>query len=188
MTKIALLLRSNQNIFTAQDLSVFWNVNTKKKLWENIKYYLRTGALIQLKRGLYCLEEKKNEFELAQRVFSPSYVSFYTALAANGIVFQYYSTIHSMAQKTRTIKIKDQIFKYHQIKPEVFLNPLGIEKKKNYLIAGKERAICDSLYLVPSLAFDNLSDLNKEKLLIIAKIYGNKKLEKEIKKIAQQIN
>ncbi|MBD3300528.1 MAG: hypothetical protein GF347_04200 [Candidatus Moranbacteria bacterium] len=183
MTKITELLKARQKILTIQDLGVIWRENDRKKLIEAIKYYLRKGDLKKIKKGIYYIEKDFDDFELAQKIVPVSYISFYTALNKHGVVFQYYKNIHSMALKTKNVKVEDKIFKYHQIKSDIFFNSLGIEQKENYLIASKERAICDSLYLKPKLAFDNLSGLDVEKLLKIAGIYENQNLLKEIKKL-----
>jgi hypothetical protein len=50
------------------------------------------------------------------------------------------------------------------------------------LIATPERAICDRLYLSPNYYFDNLENIDKEKLLEISQIY-NKRVILEIKKL-----
>ena len=52
----------------------------------------------------------------------------------------------------------------------------------NYMIASKERAICDRLYLSKNYYFDNLENVNLEKLEIISEIY-NKRVILDIKKL-----
>ena len=55
-------------------------------------------------------------------------------------------------------------------------------------MAGPERAICDSLYLFPNLAFDNLNSVNTQKLSQIATIYHNKRLIQSVKKLIKTIH
>ena len=62
----------------------------------------------------------------------------------------------------------------------------GIINLENYTIATPERAICDSLNLNKTIAFDNLRNVNSEKLESISKIYNNKRLEADVKKIIKQ--
>jgi hypothetical protein len=56
-----------------------------------------------------------------------------------------------------------------------------------YMMATKERAICDRIYLTPSYYFDNLSNLNIKLLEKLSTIYNNstnlriKKLINELK-------
>ncbi len=188
MTKLEKLISTKKNIFTIQDLGVIWGVDEHQKLLENIKYYLRKGRLKQIKRGVYATQKDYNPFKLAQKIIPLSYISFYTALAKHGVIFQYYDTIHSVALDYKKIEADYQKFTYHKIKPEIFFNNLGIEKKQGYQIASRERAICDSLYLKPKLAFDNLTKINSERILEISKIYNNKNLEKRINNLIKTKN
>lgn len=187
MNKIEQLLRTGKNIFSISDLALYWQINQRRKLAENIKYYLRTKKLIPVKRGIYTLNNNYSEFELAQKLIPISYISFYTALAAHGIIFQYYPQIHSVALISKTFLIRDKIYKYHQIKEDIFYYPLGIVKEKNYMIACPERAICDSLYLAPGLSFDNISKIDKDKIRQISSIYKNIRLEKEISRLTNYV-
>ena len=72
-------------------------------------------------------------------------------------------------------------------KLEILFNPLGVEKKNNYNLASRERAICDSLYISPSLAFDNLKKIDPGKILEISHVFRNKKLEKNVLRVVGNI-
>ncbi len=187
MTKLEKLILSDKNIVTIQDLSVIWNIDDRRKLLEAIKYYVRKGRLKIIRRGVYGASDSYDNFELAQKINPLSYISFYTALSYHGISFQFYETIHSMAQNTKNISAGGSIFSYHKIKSDIFFNSLGIEKMKRYMIASPERAVCDTLYLKSRIAFDNIMKLNVKKLLDISKIYNNKRLETDIKSIVKDI-
>jgi predicted transcriptional regulator of viral defense system len=181
LKKIEQLLASPQTIFTVQDLGVLWQVTDKTALYSNIQYYLRVGKLKRVHKGIYALSVKEyNSFELAQKLIRPSYISFYTALEVHGITFQVYSAIHSVALKSKQLTVNQEKFIYHQLKEKVFYDSLGIEDKTTYLIAGPERAICDSLYLSPGLSFDSLDDINLVFLSQVSKIYNNQRLEEEV--------
>ncbi len=180
------LLTSNQHVFTTQDLALYWNLGNKKTLWNNIRYYLRTGKLIRLHKGVYTTGEHTS-FELCQKLIVPSYISFYTALAAHGIISQYYDTIHAMALVSKQIKAVKQKFEYHKLKEIIFYNSLGITDNTTFRLASAERAICDSLYLIPSLNFDKVDFIDPIKLEKISQIYQNKKLEEKVMKIIQSI-
>jgi predicted transcriptional regulator of viral defense system len=187
MTKREKLIKADKNILTIQDLSVIWNIENRKKLLEVIKYYIRKGRLKGIRRGVYSLSDDYDHFELAQKIIPLSYLSFYTALAYHGIIFQFYKTIHSMALNTKNIEIRDQNFFYHKIKSEIFFNSLGIEKKERYMIASPERAVCDTLYLKPHIYFDNILKLNIKNLFTVSEIYKNKRLEADIKNLIKDI-
>jgi predicted transcriptional regulator of viral defense system len=188
MTKAEQIAKTKKNILTIQDLGVIWGISNRKRVLEGIKYNLKKGRLIQIQRGIYSKSKDYESLELAQKIIPLSYISLYTALAKHGVIFQYYETIHSIALKSRKIQVENQNFTYHQVKPEIFFNNFGIAKKQGYLIATRERAICDSLYLKPTLAFDNLAKINSQRLLEISKIYHNKRLEKDINKLIKLKN
>jgi len=66
------------------------------------------------------------------------------------------------------------------------LNQLGLEHKKRYTIASVERAICDRIYLSKNYYFDDLSDIDFEKLEEISKIYNNKRVILEVNKLMKK--
>ena len=70
---------------------------------------------------------------------------------------------------------------YKTIKPEISLDPTGINYRQGYAIASPERALCDRLYLTPNHYFDNLRSIDWEKLEEIATIYDNKRLLLDVK-------
>ncbi|KUK79862.1 MAG: hypothetical protein XD95_0076 [Microgenomates bacterium 39_7] len=184
MTKIEKLLTSEQRVFTVDDLAVLWNMPDRKKLWESIKYYLRSERLKKIYSGVYVLADREyDQLELAVNLFTPAYISFHTALAIHGVNFQYYSEVHAMALASKKIQFNGQSFVYHQLKDEIFFNELGIEQKTAYKIASIERAVCDTLYLMPSMTFDVLDGVNPNKLQQVAQIYDNKSLIKKAQKL-----
>ena len=187
MSKIEKLLVSSQHVFTTQDLAILWGMANQKQLWSTIRHYLRTNKLKRLYKGIYA-PGNFTAFELAQKLVTPSYLSFYTAIAVHGIVSQLYETIHAMALVSKTISAQSQQFSYHRLRESVFYDPLGIIDEHNYRIAGPERAVCDSLYLVPPLAFDRLHTLNIDLLESVASRYHNKELEHRIKKLVMYID
>lgn len=190
MTKIEILLASNQTVFTTQNLSVLWNIPEVKKLWEITKYYTRAGKIKLIKRGVYVLIDPNKPytpFELAQKIIPVSYISLASALSAAGIRFQYDTQIYAMAAKSKSYHIDGISIRYHQIKESILLHPLGLVQKENYVIASLERAIGDTLYLYPNSGFDNLHDVNTDRLCEVAHIYGNKRVETDVKALISTI-
>ncbi len=188
MTKIEKLLIHSNNVYTTQDLAVIWEISDKTKLWNIIRHYLRVNKLTRIHKGIYALTPTTSvkpytSFELGQKLITPSYISFYTALAKHGIISQYYENIHLAALISKSLQIDNQTFVYHKIKNSVFYDPTGIKDQTTYQIADPERAICDSLYLFPNLAFDNLDSIDTQKLSQIATIYHNKRLIQSVKKL-----
>jgi predicted transcriptional regulator of viral defense system len=190
MTKIEILLASNQTVFTTQNLAVLWNIPKMKKLWEVIKYYTRSGKIKLIKRGVYALIDPNKPytpFELAQKIIPISYISLSSALSFYGIRFQYDSRIYALAAKSKTYHIDGKDIAYHQVKESILLHPLGLIQKGNYVIASPERAIGDTLYLYPNSGFDNIHDVNTDLLSEVAHIYGNKRVGADIKALISRI-
>ena len=188
MTKAELLLSSSQTVFTVDDLAVLWQMTDRSRLWESIKYYLRTNRLHSIQRGVYALSEDYSPFEAAVKLFPPAYISYTSALAYHGAFFQYSSEIHVMAQASKRLEVMSgQVFIYHQLKNCILLNHMGIEKLDGYWMATLERAICDTSYLVPSFVFEHLDNVNPQKLDQLSKLYGNKALQNRIKKLVSII-
>lgn len=183
-TKPELLLSIPQNVFTVDDLAVLWRISDRSRLWELIKYYVRTGRLHKIQRGVYAKTDDYSPFEAAIKLFPPAYISFTTALAYHGVFFQYSSEVHCMATASKRLETANgQVFVYHQLKNNILLNQQGIQKTDGSWIASLERAICDTSYLVPSFPFEHLDNVDEGKLEEILSIYDNKALQKRIKRM-----
>ncbi len=180
MTKLEILQKTGLNVFTPDDLMVLWQSSDKRSVHESIKDYIRRGRMFSVRRGIYLLDKKYDAFEIAQKLISPSYISHYTALAYHGIIFQKYSEIHSFAPYSKLVTLDGNKYIYHKLNEEIFNIQDGLIITDKYTIAGPERAICDTLYLNKSVAFDNLRNIDTSKLINISKIYNNKRLEDEI--------
>lgn len=179
---LLVLMRARNTVFTFKDVSLLWEKSdmnfTKKKLYR----YLKAGKLFSVRKGIYTKDKNYDKFELATKIFTPSYISFETVLARAGIIFQYYGQIFSASYLTREITIDNQIYSYKKIKDIILTHPLGIETKENYFIASPERAFLDVIYLNKEYHFDHLSVLNWKKIFEILSIYGgNKRMEKTVK-------
>jgi predicted transcriptional regulator of viral defense system len=194
MNKILELSKTDKEIFSTQDLAVIWNQQDKRKLYEIIKYYLRTNQLHQITRGIYSIE-KLNEkditenislaFKIAQKISPNSYISLYTALKYHGLIFQYYESIYSIGERNVEREVFNKKFIYKSIKDDIFRNERAIISKNGYRIASKERAVCDTLYLIPNVGIDDIEALNKKEVEEISKIYRNKSLDKRLKLLFQ---
>lgn len=186
MDKIEKLLLSNKNIFTTQDLSVIWGIAEKSKVWEIAKYYLRKNKLNRIYRGVYSLDKKYTQLALAQKLQPLSYISLHTALSIHGINFQYYSAQYSISLISKKYIISSMEYSYHQVKDYIFFNQKGLIDKGTYILADKERAICDTLYIWPSMNIDTIDNCNKDILLETAQIYKNKRLINDVELLIQK--
>ncbi len=182
------LLRSKKTVFSTQDMAVLFGLKGPY-IGTVLSRLVASGDLIRVKRGLYSAKGREvNFFELAGKLKQPSYVSMETVLANNGIVFQDYGqTIFSVSDNTLKKQALGKTFEYYKIKDAILLNPLGVENKDGFMSASIERAVCDRLYFSAKYYFDNVNKIDAGKLLKISEIYNNKRLEKEVKNLAQRI-
>lgn len=180
---ISTILRSKQTVLSVKDIMLLWGELASDAARVRINYYVKNGDLYRIRRGIYAKDKNYDKFELATKIFTPSYVSFETVLGRAGVTFQYYSQICVASYVTREIKADGQVYYYRKIKDAILTNHSGIEDQDNYSIASAERAFLDVMYLNTDYHFDNLSSLNWDKVFEILPIYGgNKRMERAVKK------
>ncbi len=192
------LLKRRSRIFTAQDFGRIFHTPSY-----TTKYFLERqvheGLFVRLKKGIYSLKtDLPAEEEIANSLYKPSYISFEYAMAYYHLLPEMPYIITSATTKpTRLFTTNNQSFSYSTLKKEAFTG-YGLVKKEGriFFIAEKEKAIVDYLYFV-SLSkspfnerlLNNLKDrnyykiqgLNKEKLLIYAKLFKRSALIKLLK-------
>lgn len=183
-----ILLRSPKTIFSTKDVALLWGEKSEAAARVRLSYYFRTGKLIRVHRALYAKDENYDKSELATKIYTPSYISFETVLAKAGIVFQFYGQIFVASYATREVTIDDQTYSYKRVKGSILTNRIGVEAKDNYYIASPERAFLDVVYSNKDYHFDNLSPLNWERVFEVLPIYGNKSMEKKIKRYHKSVN
>lgn len=167
------LILQNKTVFTLDELSYIWGIVNDQVLWNKVNYLTKVGKLRRLAQGIYGLESRNPDpFELGNKFRKPSYISFDTVLAREGIIFQYSEAIYLAAQNSLRAKIDNKNYIYRKLKDEILLNPAGIKKEKNYSIASVERAYLDTLYLNPRAYFDKEEKLDFTMCLELVKIYG----------------
>jgi hypothetical protein len=182
------ILRSPKTVLTFKDISLIWKNNSKKAVVDGISYYIKTGQLFRIRRGIYAKDKNYDKLELATRIFTPSYVSFETVLVQAGFIFQFYQEIKIASYQTRELEIYDQKYSYRKIKDIILTNSAGIEHRGETSIASPERAFLDTMYIYKNYYFDNLNSLNWEKVFELLPIYQNKKMEKKVKELFKDNN
>lgn len=176
------LMRSSKTVFTFKDVLLLWGESDVNFVKKKINRYVKAGKLNAIRRGIYSKDKDYDKYELATKILTPAYISLETALGAAGVTFQLYGQIFVLSYTTKEIECDGQIYSYKKIKDTILTNQLGIESRENYSIASTERAFLDVVYLNKDYHFDNLSDLNWEKVYEILPIYGgNKRMAKMIK-------
>lgn len=182
------IMRSSKTVFTFKDVVLLWGESDVNFVKKKINRYVRAGKLNAIRRGVYSKDKNYDKYELATKIYTPSYVSLETALGAAGITFQLYGQIFVVSYTTKEIECDGQRYSYKKIKDTILTNQTGIESRENYSIASPERAFLDVVYLHKDYHFDNLSVLNWEKVYEILPIYGgNKRMAKMVKIYRQAV-
>lgn len=182
------ILRSDKTVFTSKDLALLWQDPGSSATRVRVNYYIKKGDLYHIRKGFYAKNKDYNKLELATRIFTPSYISFETVLARDGLVFQYYDQIFVASYITREITVDNQVYSYKKIKDTVLINSFGIEHVEETSIATKERAFLDTLYVNNDYFFDNLHSLDWDKVFLILPIYDNKRMVKKVNQIFKKVN
>lgn len=176
------LMRSKKTVFTFKDLILLWGESDANFVKKKIHRYVKAGKMNAVRRGIYSKDENYDKYELATKIYTPSYISLETVLGAAGITFQLYGQIFIVSYQTKEIECDGQKYAYKKIKDIILTNQAGIESRENYNIASPERAFLDVVYLHKDYHFDNLSALNWERVREILPIYGgNKRMAKMVK-------
>jgi hypothetical protein len=169
-----------QTVFTLQELSLLFPAISYTNLKNRIHYFARTGKLRAVRRGLF-VKSDYDLYELANKLYTPSYISLETVLQKEGIIFQVYETVSVISYLSRTIWVDGHSIRYHQVKDSVLTETSGLENKNTYFIASKERAFLDAVFLYKNYHFDNLLPLNWDEVERLKGLYYSPALEKRVK-------
>ena len=148
----------------------------------------KQNKLFKIVRGLYETEKNALPFSLAAAIYGPSYISFETALAFWGWIPEKVVAVMSATfgkNRTKHFTTDFGLFLYRDIPQSAFPYEVYIksEGQRNFLIAGKEKSLCDILYRESPLGseknlkeylFDNLrideADFNSADLVVLNKL------------------
>jgi len=133
-------------LITARILREFSGIESDSTLHRLVNDLVHSEILGKLERGKYYLDDARiSDFTKANIFYSPSYISFESALNHHGVLSQFpYETTSATPKKSRSKIVGDKLYSYTQIKKSLFW---GYTKQGNYLIAEPEKALLDQLYL-----------------------------------------
>lgn len=178
---VEVLLRSPKTVFSTKDAALLWGEEKEQTVSGRLNKYVKAGKLIRVHRGIYAKDRNYDRFEMATRVYTPSYISFETVLTRAGINFQYYGNIFVASYITREVDVDGQRISFIRMKDYVLSNTIGIEHPNGIATATKERAFLDRIYVSKDYHFDNLDGLDWDKVFEILPIYHNKRMEKRVR-------
>lgn len=168
-----------ETVFTVNELAQILPSVSEESLRDRLYYFAKTGKILRLRRGLYAKPDF-NRFEMANKLYRPSYISLETVLALGGMTFQYYETIFLVSYLTREIAVEKTNIQYRRIEREILTNNEGVEYKDGYFVASLERAFLDAVYIYKNYHFDNLGGIDWEKVESLKKIYKSKIFNKRV--------
>ena len=180
-------IESGQTIFSFTDMTSIYKDANNQKIKSALKYLVQKKEICRISKGFYSLNDRYSIYEYANKLRTPSYISLYTVLFENGIVFQPYDSIYLMSKRSETKIVNDKKVIYKNIKDVYLLNPLGINVVNGISRASTERAICDTIYMFGIQHFDNLLSVDFDLLKDINKnVYNDNK--QILKWISQNTN
>lgn len=141
------LYKNNISLLTTLDIENLLQIKSSRTLEDLIKRLIQENVLTSVEKGKYYVTSKQpSNFEIANFLYSPSYISFETALNYYGLLSQFPLEITSATLGKKAEKeINNQLYTYSKIDKKLFT---GYYKESNYLIATKEKALFDEIYLI----------------------------------------
>ncbi|MDP4008466.1 MAG: hypothetical protein Q8P68_04725 [Candidatus Peregrinibacteria bacterium] len=177
MASLSPLIKSGKTIFTTNEITELWGT-TYDSARNMIMLKVRRDEMYRIKPGIFTLNKNYNQFELGCKMMPGSYISLYSVLKKEGVIFQEFSHVYLIGPRARQIEIEKTTYEYHTIKKMLFLE-LGVKFNTQYSIASIERAILDCFTVFDTDFTDfNISKFNKELFLKLLKFY-NKKVQKK---------
>lgn len=145
-----------QTVFTLADIACLTGKLPGENLIALVSYYVKKKELLRISKGLYALSSNYSLPELANKLRTPSYISFYTVLLSEGVIFQPYKSIFAAASRSEIKRINGEEIIYRKLKEKILFNPLGLVQIQGVMYAMVERALSDTIYLDGLMHFDNL--------------------------------
>lgn len=146
---------SNLFLFTKETLRQLERDNDRLDF--NIKYWLKKGNIVAMKRGVYLLKEKweretrKDDYlqYIANQLYQPSYLSGEYVMSKYGLLTEAVFGITSITTKTtKTFTNSLGSFTYYSISPELFTGyEIRMNNSFSAAVAKKSKAVFDFLYL-----------------------------------------
>jgi len=163
---IKIINKSGVKIVSLSDLMKLLDIekdNTSYKIAEKL---VAEKFLLRLKKGIYLSSfNPPDSFEIANAIYTPSYISMESALNYYGILPQFpYSVTSVSPKKSKKVLLDEKEFEYVQINHKLYW---GFRREGQIVIASPEKALLDMVYIVSKglrkIEFEDLdySPINK---------------------------
>lgn len=133
-------------LITVRLLREMTGITSPATLYRLINNLVKSEILGKLERGKYYVNNHSiNDLTKANIFYSPSYISFESALNIHGILSQLaYEITSATLKKTKSKKVDNVLYTYTHLKKSLYW---GYYKNGDILIAEPEKALLDQLYL-----------------------------------------
>ncbi|MFO7821976.1 MAG: hypothetical protein R6V56_08005 [Lentisphaeria bacterium] len=173
----------------------------REQLQTQLYRWCRAGKLLPLRRGMYAFAEEYRRVsiapaELANDLYSPSYLSLQWALSYYGLIPEKAVTFTSVTtRQTKRFRNDFGMFTYRHLKPDVFFGAQALRMNGHDVrIAKPEKALLDLWYLEPGnwsrermaeMRFQNMDILDLKCLAEFALRWASPKLDKAVRAFVQ---
>lgn len=146
---------SKNLIFTEEDLKLIFPEKSLTQIHNSLTYHFKNGSIKRFKRGIYSLvtprgDNTLSKFSLANTLYSPSFISYESALSHWGLIPEavYEVTSACFQAKKKMFTTEVGMFSYHHspVAP-FFLDVKQADQQNHYLIASPLRALFDLINL-----------------------------------------
>lgn len=137
---------SGVKLLTPIEVGKLWRINNENTAYKMLQRWEKNGLLKRITKGKYVVSDRNlNEFEIANLLVSPSYVSLESALSFYGILSQFpYVITSATTAKSRKLEVGNKDFEFSHISPVLFW---GYGRANSALVATPEKAMIDAAYL-----------------------------------------
>jgi predicted transcriptional regulator of viral defense system len=142
---LLILQKSGRDIFSLIDLKKLLRIRSDNTAYVQTNRLTKEGFLDRIAKGVYCLKDKKPaDFEIANFLYKPSYVSLESALAYYGILIQVPQVITSVTLKrAKKIRAVNKEFIYFHLDQRYYSDYI---KEQHFIIATPEKALIDTIF------------------------------------------
>lgn len=185
---IKILHQKKVSFFDISDARKIFGVKKENTLYKLLQRLEKGGVIKRIVKGKYLfLFREYNDFELANFLINPSYISLESALSFYGILPQFPYTITSVTPlKSKKIIYQKKEYEFNHLERKYFF---GFVKKEKFLIATPEKALLDEFYFMSKklrkiqLPDLDLNLIDKRKFKNLFKEYKFLPLQKLVEKL-----
>jgi hypothetical protein len=140
-------------LFTEEDLKLLFHEKSLVQIHSSLSYHIKKNHILKFKRGVYSLvssDEKIHfsKFSLGNILYSPSYISFESALSYHGLIPEAVYEITSACHLSKRKRFENSLglFSYAHSPVKPFFLEVEKDEESGFLIASPIRALFDLIY------------------------------------------